>query len=882
MAVSPSDTKKKPEIWEDVWIHTCCGGCYGTCGVKVHRVNGMPIAIEGEEGSTLGAEGGLCAKGVAQLQVLFDPNRRNYPMRRTNPKKGLYEEGNFERITWEEAMAEIVPRLKKIREEDTRKLVWMSSPSPNAVLRHNLLMPFFVAYGKTSLMGGGAAVHCGNGAHHVTGQYYGAWDAGPDWKYCNYAMFFGASGGFGSGHAGTMNIRMAAEARERGMKMVVFDPMCNNTGDKATEWIPILPGTDGAVLIAMINIILNELNIYDAPYVKTKTNGSYLIGPDQLYVRDPETGKPMIWDTEDKKAKTFNDPTIRDYALEGEYEVNGVKCRPSFELIKEHVKTYTPEYAEQESTVPAKTIRRIAKEFAEAAQVGSTIMIDGVELPYRPVATAIFRGGQGHTNSLHAVYATHIIGQILGAADVPGSTIALCPSRCFGDPNTGRPEISCFADEDGMLVPGLWSTLQARTIEDYIPRHGEPTLPCKSTGLQDLFTQGMSSVFHSSKDRHELWDKLGVEFKPEMLLSWATNNIHGLGNPETVAEAVAEIPFVVCWEIFPTELSEGFADIVLPGCHKLEHTTSCADAYDLFFNSPIAYEDWSVHITQPVIEPQYERKFIADVFFELAEELGFMDEYNQLMNMRFNLKDKYVIKPGEKLNLTEISDRVLKANHGDDKGMEWFKENGFIRWPKKPEEAYWRPFLDVRVPIYLHDLARWGPTIIDLAESRDVHADWQQYTPFVSWFPTPVQKVPDTEFDLICYSYRTTLHTGGQTHQIPYLVEASHMNPHIYNIVINRDTGKAKGFADGDIVTIESNYSRKTTGPVILSDCVHPKCIGIASTAGHWVKGQTIAYGQGVHFNTLMEIDLEHSDPVCLSIETSAKVKVYKAGGKAQ
>ena len=208
--------------------------------------------------------------------------------------------------------------------------------------------------------------------------------------------------------------------------------------------------------------------------------------------------------------------------------------------------------------------------------------------------------------------------------------------------------------------------------------------------------------------------------------------------------------------------------------------------------------------------------------------------------------------------------------------MDWFKENGFIRWPKKPEEAYWRPFLDVRVPIYLHDLAHYGPKIIELAESRDVHADWQQYTPFVSWFPTPVQKVPDDEYDLICYSYRTTLHTGGQTHQIPYLVEASHMNPHIYNIVINRDIGKAKGFVDGDIVTIESNYGRKTTGPIILSDCVHPKCIGIASTAGHWVKGQTIAYNQGVHFNTLMELDLEHSDPVCLSIETSAKVKVYK------
>ncbi|MCX6011933.1 MAG: molybdopterin-dependent oxidoreductase, partial [Chloroflexi bacterium] len=394
------------KIWEDVWIHTCCGGCYGTCGVKVHRVNGVAVAIEGEQDSTLGANGGICAKGVSMLQVLYDPNRRNYPLKRTNPKKGLYEEGNFVRISWDEAMNELITRMKKIHEEDPRGLVWQSSPSPNAALRHNFLMPFFTgnAYGNSQHSGGGAAVHCGNGAHHVTGQYYGSWDAGPDWQYCNYAMFFGASGGFGSGHASAMNIRLAAAARERGMKQVVFDPMCNNTGDKATEWIPIIPGTDGAVLIAMINIILNELNIYDAPYIKTRTNGSYLVDfKEGLYIRDKKTKKPMVWDPTDAKAKPFNDPTIKDIALLGEYEVHGVKCHPAFQALKEHVKKYTPELASKVSTVPAETIRRVAKEFAEAAQVGSTIVIDGVELPFRPVSTAIFRGGQGHTNTLHSV-----------------------------------------------------------------------------------------------------------------------------------------------------------------------------------------------------------------------------------------------------------------------------------------------------------------------------------------------------------------------------------------------------------------------------------------------------------------------------------------------
>jgi len=864
----------KKEIWEDKWIHTSCGGCYSTCGVQVHRVNGVPIAIEGEPDSTLGAEGGLCAKGVSMLQIIYDPNRRNVPLKRTNPKKGLYEEGNWVEITWDEAMDEITERMRRIREEDSRKLARADSPSPNAVMKHNFLAPFFAAYGPTSRVNGGAALHCGSAAHHVTGQYYASWDAGPDWKYAKYVMFFGASQGFGSGHASTINMRMAAEARERGIKFVVFDPMCNNTGDKATEWVPILPGTDGSVVLAMINVILNELNIYDAKHLKYKTNGPYLIGPDGLYIRHRESGKPMVWDEVEGVAKEFNDPSIKDYALFGTYEVDGVKCQPSFQLIKEHVKQYTPEYAQSVSTVPTATIRRIAKEFAQAAKIGSTIVIDGVELPHRPVSAAIFRGGQGHTNGMHQVYSVHILNCILGAMDVPGGTIALCPSRVLGDPNTGRPKLEPFANPDGMLTPASWSMLIPRKPENWMPPK-EPTFEGQTTMLTGIFTQAMSSCFTTARDRHELWDKLGVDYKIEMLFSWANNSVMGQGNPETHAEALMEIPFIVCHELFPTELSEGFADIVLPGCSKLEHPVSCADCYDFYFNMPIAYEDFSIHVTQPVIEPQHQRRFVVDVLFELADRLGIRDEYNANINFKFDLSGDYAIQPGERLNLEQISDRVFKYNHGDDHGIDWFKENGFIRWKKTPKEAYWRWDLDVRVPIYLHDLALQGPKIQSLAESVGVSAEWEQYTPLVSWFPTPPNKVKG-EYDLYCYSYRDTLHSGGQTMENPWLDEASRMNPYTYNIVINSEMAAAKGIEDGDIIWVESNYGRKTSGPVKLTEAVHPQCIGIATTAGHWVKGQTIAYGKGVYFNELMELDLEHCDPVSLSIETSAKVKIYK------
>jgi molybdopterin-containing oxidoreductase family molybdopterin binding subunit len=108
----------------------------------------------------------------------------------------------------------------------------------------------------------------------------------PDFKYCNYAIYFGASKGHGSGHSAMAAARMVAEARSRGMKLIVFDPICNFAASKASEWIPIIPGTDAAVVLAMCNVIVNDLGAIDEPFLKLKTNAPYLIGPDMKYVRE--------------------------------------------------------------------------------------------------------------------------------------------------------------------------------------------------------------------------------------------------------------------------------------------------------------------------------------------------------------------------------------------------------------------------------------------------------------------------------------------------------------------------------------------------------------------------------------------------------------------
>jgi molybdopterin-containing oxidoreductase family molybdopterin binding subunit len=106
---------------------------------------------------------------------------------------------------------------------------------------------FAAAFGTPNHSTAGGGLHCGNGAHLISGIMHASWAIVPDFKYCNYALYFGASKGHGAGHNACSLMAMAADARVRGMRLVVVDPMCNFAAAKATEWVPIRVGTDAAL-----------------------------------------------------------------------------------------------------------------------------------------------------------------------------------------------------------------------------------------------------------------------------------------------------------------------------------------------------------------------------------------------------------------------------------------------------------------------------------------------------------------------------------------------------------------------------------------------------------------------------------------------------------
>lgn len=855
-------------------VNTACGMCYNACAIRVRKVNGKAVAIEGQPDSPLGGRGGVCGKGAAGLMTLYDPNRLNVPLRRTNPEKGIGVDPKWQEITWDEALDEITERLRKIRADNPEKL-WVHGTTTHSYGGTNTVFwRWQQAFGTHQSFRSGGSLHCGNAAHLNAGLIHGSWSVAPDWRYTSYVLKFGSSKGTGSGHSMTANARLRAEAIARGAREIVFDPMCNFAGGKASEWVPILPGTDTAVALAVANVIVNELKIWDEEFIKWKTNLPFLTSINEKFLR--QDGECLIWDRADNRAKRFDDPTLKDPAIEGDYKVDGVAVRPAFVKLQEHLGQFSPEWASGVSSVPAGTIRRISREFVENARIGSTIEIEGKVFPYRPVAAVIFRGGEGHTNGVHACWAVDLLNQLVGAEDVPGGCLGW-PAIKLGYQGNGHFDMIPRVGQDGVIVP---STFYGGHEPWPIPT---PSLPCTTASCREFWTMTTISPLPNMRDCEELWGKLGMGVRPEMLMVYGANFIVGIANWEDQLELAKKIPFIVQFDLYSNETAEAVADILLPDLCYLERLEWHANLDSFFFNHPPTYEEWSYHPQIPVVDnPAGQRRYIIDILNELADRLGFRDKWNGFFNRYFKITDPELqLKPDEKLTWTEMGDRVLKWCFGPEHGIEFFKQNGYVKWPKHIEEVYWRwnweSLQGVRSPVYRDNLIEIGEKVRELGQARGLEMEYGQYVALPSYYPTQAIKEMTSDYDLLAFSYRDILHTNSQTAENPWLDEISQLCPYTYTITMNAETARKKGLKDGDLVFLETPRGRREKGILKVMEGQHPKTVAIAGQAGLWAKGRPLARGKGSNFDLLLESDLQHYDPISLNIETSVAVKIYKA-----
>ena len=340
-------------------ITTACGQCYVGCGIKVQVENGVVVNVEGNPDNPQN-RGVMCAKGKAGFMNLYNPNRVKVPLKRTNPKKGMHEDPGWKEISWDEAIDTIVAQLERIR--DTPKKLWVQAWE---FVGDNVfwLVSFGSAFGTNQILAAGSAT-CGKVVHPVEFFAGGGFHQQPDMHYANYCILIGTQ--FGVAARGSFNHHLTdmADARARGMKLVVIDPVGGYAASKANEWIPILPGTDAALGLSHAAGAAERAGHLRCAVPEDQDQRRLTwSAPTGAMCAIPRPGSPRSTTRPIVRSRPTMIRSVRDPAITGSFDVQGKPGRPAFELLREHVTKYSPEATEKITTIPAATVRRIAREF---------------------------------------------------------------------------------------------------------------------------------------------------------------------------------------------------------------------------------------------------------------------------------------------------------------------------------------------------------------------------------------------------------------------------------------------------------------------------------------------------------------------------------------
>ena len=259
---------------------SCCYFCHQNCGVLAYVKDGDVIKIEGDPTHPTN-QGGLCCRGNIALQHLHHPARLNYALKRAGEKG----ENKWEQIPWDQAIQEIAEKLNQIKAESgaeavataggtlrtedwTRRRFMNIFGSPNSF--HNALLCWIPTFMIETAVLGWSPFETDLGAAKLVILW-----------------------GYNPGASGLPGMRGYTDLKKAGLKLVVVDPRYSETAAHADLWLPIRPGSDSALSLAMINVIINE-RLYDKTFVD-----NWCLGFDELkeHIQQytPEWASPLTW-----------------------------------------------------------------------------------------------------------------------------------------------------------------------------------------------------------------------------------------------------------------------------------------------------------------------------------------------------------------------------------------------------------------------------------------------------------------------------------------------------------------------------------------------------------------------------------------------------------
>jgi len=911
---------------------TTCYMCACRCGIRVHLRGGEVRYIEGNPDHPLN-KGVICAKGSSGIMKQYSPARLTQPLRRkAGAERGS---GEFEPISWDEAFAMLEERLAKIRATDPKKFALFTGRDQMQALTGLFARQFGTP--NYAAHGGFCSVNMAAGMIYTIGGSF--WEfGGPDLDRARLFIMFGTAEDH---HSNPMKMALSKFKRDGG-RFISINPVRSGYSAIADEWVPIRPGTDGALLLAIIHEILAK-GLYDREFLVRYTNAGQLVNVEEkhdefgMFLRTEVPTEDACYDPQNKLwwDRSSNRPVIThtdgcDPFLLGEFTLHdGTRVKPSFQLLQDRVADYTPDWAADITGIPADTIRRIAHE------MGVTARDQRIELPIswtdswgkehdtvtgNPVAFHAMRGLAAHSNGFQTIRALSILMTLLGTIDRPGGFRHKVPfprpiPPCARTPNTP------LAIKPNHPLDGMPLGWPSDPDDLFVDEAGNPVRIDKAFSWE--YPLSVHGLMHNVITNAWRGDPYRID---TLLIFMANMAWNSTMNAVEVRKMLADkdpetgehkIPFIAVCDAFQSEMT-AFADLILPDTTYLERhdVMSILDRPISEFDGPVD----SVRI--PVVAPPPGCKPFQEVLIELGTRLKLPVFINKDGSRKYkNYPDfivNYETEPGSGIGFLagwrgEGGEKSMQGKPNPNQWEMYARNNcvfhhelprsyqymrnwnkGYLEWSKRSRiTRYAEPIL---INVYSEVLMRFRQAAQGKGESRQP--------------PDRLRKRVETYFDPLPFYYEPLETQVSDKQQYP--LSAITQRPmamyhswdsqnawlrqiHAHNVLfVNTQTARINEIADGDWIWVESQWG-KVRCIARYSEAVEPGTVwtwnAIGKAAGAWALSPDANESQtGFLLNHLISEELpaqlggssstiSNSDPITgQAAWYDVRVKIYKAG----
>ena len=921
-AVSESDSRTEVK-------NTTCYMCACRCGIRVTLRDGEVRYIQGNPEHPLN-KGVICAKGASGIMKQYSPARLTKPLRR---KAGADRgDAEFEEISWEETFQIIADRLAHIRETDPKKFALFTGRDQMQALTGLFAKQFGTP--NYAAHGGFCSVNMATGMIYTIGGSF--WEfGGPDLERAKLFIMIGTAEDH---HSNPMKVALS-QFKRNGGRFISINPVRTGYSAIADEWVPIKPGTDNALFLAIIHELINQ-GLYDRDFLVQYTNAAELVNLDEasddfgMFVRikemeveegcyDPQN--KLWWDRlTDAPVNTLTEKS--DPFLLGEFSLeDGTPVKPSFQLLKERVEKYTPEWASTITGIPVDTIKRLAYE------MGITARDEKIELPIawtdvwgnehdtvtgNPVAFHAMRGLAAHSNGFQSIRGLSILMTLLGTIDRPGGFRHKAPfprpiPPCAKPPK-GPQDVQPNTPLNGM--PLGWP---ADPNDLFVDENNEPVRIDKAFSWE--YPLSAHGLMHNVITNAHRGDPYSIDTLLIFMSNMAWNSTMNTDEVRKMLNDKNEdgdykIPFIIVSDAFQSEMT-AFADLILPDTTYLERHDVMS-----MLDRPISEYDGPVDsVRVPVVPPTGECKPFQEVLIELGARLKLPAFVNDKGAKKYrdypDFITNYEVEPGSGIGFLagwrgKGGEQFMKGEPNPSQWEMYEKNNcvfhyelpksyqymrnwnrGYLKWAQ--EHRLTRYEEPINIHIYSEVLQKFR------LAAQGKRAGKQP--------PAHLRKRIETHFDPLPF-YSETLE-GQLTDKHKYPLNALTQRPmamyhswdsqnawlrqiHTYNyLYLHPSLGQKHGFGDGDWIWVESMHG-KVRCMCRFSEAVEPGTVwtwnSIGKASGAWgLDKDANESKQGFLLNHLISEELpasedgdhlSNSDP--LSGQAGwydVRVRVYKA-----